>query len=655
MKLRKDRVESARRLIGHWPGALMGGLALAGAAAAARADTGADRRTARQTLYRVVNLGPGEIGVSINAKGQVAFTHADPSAGLPPQAWFYDGAHLHQIGTLGGDVVRTTGLNDVGQVAGVSTTVNGLVHSFVWSSKHGMTDIGTLPGRNTAWDPVINNRGEVAGYSAADPSPPWPRAFRWSAASGIEDLGLLLPGESASAYARAINDAGLIAGDAWAGGSNYHAFIWSRAAGMVDIDTLGSRSSSPVAVGAKGQVAGNLLNDPNNYGSVFWWTRATGMRDLGPGNGQGTWMSAMSSGGRIAGVITYPGLAQHAMTWTPEHGMRDLGTLGGGGSNANAANNKGQVVGGALTKAEDYYRAFVWTAKEGMVDLNKRLYHAPPGLVLYSALGISDNGSIVATSNAGLVLLKAAQACPCSHAAGPIASPGLVQVGAPVVTSIGFASEDSAARYNVVWAWGDGTVDRARAASASIGAGSATARHAYSAPGIYTVTANVTDQAGNSAKVSRRIVVYEPSSGAIGGGGTVMLPATASVHSPVAGGAAHFGFVTPPAAKAKAAGAQGYFHFSLPGFAFASNHVRVFAANGASAWLAGTGTVNGMGSYSFTATTTAGSSDGKAGRFSVKVWHTDPNTQAEVVDYDSQDTAGATAGRPVAEGSIVVQ
>jgi hypothetical protein len=313
------------------------------------------------------------------------------------------------------------------------------------------------------------------------------------------------------------------------------------------------------------------------------------------------------------------------------------------------------VVGAALTPAEDRFHAFVWTEKEGMVDLERRLYRAPAGLALESAVAISDRGSILVATNAGLVLLKPVQACTCGHSVGPIASAALVQTGSSVDTSIGIAHGEKAGRYSVTWAWGDGTSDRARDANPSNDGGNASARHTYSAPGIYTVTANVVDQAGNSAKASRTVVVYAPSGGTIGGAGTVMLPATTSLRAARSGGMGHFSFLTAPGGQAKAAGAKGSFLFSLPGFAFASTDVRVFAKHGASAQLVGTGKVNGAGSYNFTATTTAATGDGKAGLFSVRVWHTDPNTQADVVDYDTQDAASGSAGRPLAEGSIVVQ
>jgi probable HAF family extracellular repeat protein len=328
--------------------------------------------------------------------------------------------------------------------------------------------------------------------------------------------------------------------------------------------------------------------------------------------------------------------------------MLDLGTLGGHFSNSNAASNKDQVVGGAAT-ADDRYHAFIWTEKEGMVDLNRRLHHAPAGLELLSALAISDNGSIVAISNAGLVLLRPMQACTCTHAAGPIVSRDMVELGAPVDTTIGFATENSAANYDVAWSWGDGTNDRARGAQVSNGSGSARASHTYAAPGIYTVTATVTDQAGSSVRVARRVVVYAPAAGVLAGTGTVVLPAATSRRLPLPGGRAEFSFVTPTAASAK-----GRFMFSLPGLSFASNDVQASAVQGAPVQLAGTGTLNGAGAYQFTATAGA-SGTGTAGQFGVTIWHADPKTQARIIDYDSQAGPHGSAGHPIVEGRIVVR
>lgn len=50
-------------------------------------------------------------------------------------------------------------------------------------------------------------------------------------------------------------------------------------------------------------------------------------------------------------------------------------------------------------------RAFLWAAGRGRTDLNTGLAGAPPGLVLASAVAISDTGTTVAGADSGLYLL----------------------------------------------------------------------------------------------------------------------------------------------------------------------------------------------------------------------------------------------------------
>jgi probable HAF family extracellular repeat protein len=71
-----------------------------------------------------------------------------------------------------------------------------------------MTDIGTLNGDSTsALD--INSKGEIVGTSTASMSG---HAFYWSAATGIKDLNDLLPANSGAVLTSAttINNAGWI-------------------------------------------------------------------------------------------------------------------------------------------------------------------------------------------------------------------------------------------------------------------------------------------------------------------------------------------------------------------------------------------------------------------------------------------------------------
>lgn len=452
--------------------------------------------------YRVVNLGPGTIATypAINASGQVAFSliHGGRTAGF-----FHDGATVRNIGSLGGGTVYINGLNDAGQIAGTSVNENGIENAFVWSAGSGMLDIRAEPGRGRSYGWAINNRGVVTG-SFGDSA----RPFRWSIGSGVEDLGVT------SAFAqpsgRVLNDAGLIAGVTTIDDEFNRVFAWTRASGLIDIDTLGSVESNPVAVGAGGEVAGNRLASWDDGGDrPFLWTRFTGMLDLGIGRGSMAWVNAMTPTLHIVGGIGYPDGRQRAMSWTRRTGMRELGTLGGRTSVARGVNGRGQVVGFAEDKA-GAMRAFAWSAGGGMLDLNRLLRRAPPTLVLEHAMAINDRGEIVASSNAGLVLLRPDHGRKTGHTVGPIVSARTIEVGAPLQASVSFVDGDRAGTRGVEWSWGDGSSGAARRIDERGGVASARASHSFSAPGNYTVTATVVGRDGRRTVVSQDVQVTAP-------------------------------------------------------------------------------------------------------------------------------------------------
>lgn len=464
-------------------------------AAAVRPD-GAHR--AAHTTYRVIHLGPGQIASypHINARGQVAFSLL---TGGRATGYFHDGARVRDIGSLGGGTAYVNGLNDAGQVAGTSPDAHGIENAFVWSAGGGMLGLRAGTGAERSYGMAINARGVVTGSSGGRP-------FRWSRASGMEDLGTIA-GWQASFSGQVLDDAGLIAGRATSDDEFTRVFAWTRASGPVDIDTLGSVESEPVAIGAGGEVAGNRLASWDDGGErPFLWTRATGMVDLGTGNGVGAWVNAMTPGLHIVGAIGYGDGRQRAMSWTRRGGMRELGTLGGRTSVARGVNARGQVVGFA-ENGSGAMRAFVWSAAAGMQDLNRMLRYAPPGLVLEHAMAINDSGAIVAASNAGLVLLRPDRGGRSGHTLGPIVAPRSVKVGQQLQASVAFVDGDRIGTRSVDWSWGDGGGAAARKIVEHAGAGSASAAHSYAMPGSYAVTVTLVDREGRSTTVSHEIVV----------------------------------------------------------------------------------------------------------------------------------------------------
>jgi len=97
----------------------------------------------------------------------------------------------------------------------------------------------TLPPNQYPWTEVadINDLGVATGkhrsgdFSTFD-------GYVWSAATGSVLLPRLVPNQPLSVLPAAINDAGTVVGSADAGGRAYHAFVWSAAEGIRDLNTL---------------------------------------------------------------------------------------------------------------------------------------------------------------------------------------------------------------------------------------------------------------------------------------------------------------------------------------------------------------------------------------------------------------------------------
>lgn len=620
-------------------------LAVAGAARAQQAAV------TLPAAYRVVNLGADPLSAlpKINAMGQVSFS-LNPGAGS--RGYFYNGHAVQDIGTLGGAETLAVDLNNAGQVTGGSMLANGNEHAFVWTAGGGMRDIGVLPQKSFARAAAINRQGVVTGTSDAVPSFP-PRAFRWSAAGGMEDLGALAPGSGSFSSGTALNDAGLITGSSTSASMDGHAFAWTRGGGLHDIDTLGGLDSIGVAVGAAGHVAGNVILDTSFLYHAFLWTPGGSMKDLGTAGGTESFVSAMSPGLHIAGIINLPDGTQRAMSWTRATSMRNLGTLGGATSFALGVNGLGQIVGLAENRAGEA-RAFAWTAQGGMVDLNKRLRKAPAGLVLDNAIAINDSGAIVASSNAGLVLLKPVMANKSEPAGGPVVGPivlpAVARAGVALQATLAFVDEDRAGTRSVSWSWGDGSGAQAGRVAEANGAGSASAGHSFAAPGIYRVAATVTDGRGRSTTVSHSVAVAGASGGMVAGTGAIMSPPGALRRQPSHAGPAAFSLVAPSAANA---GLPARLQFDLPGWNFRSDSIRMLGRQGTQHVFEGSGSLQGKGGYRFRLATDPGTA-GAAGRFGLRIWHTDPVGKAEVVDYDNGRAPTAARGSRLRSGSIVL-
>lgn len=239
--------------------------------------------------------------------------------------------------TLGGCVTQPTGINDRGEVAGTSTDAVGARRAFRWTAESGIRDLGTLPGGRFSRAHKINELGQIVGVSEV----------------------LALGQDGVPAYQE-------------------HAFVWSESGGMRDLGTFpGGRNSYPVAINARGHVLGRaelLVDDfvvlrggPARWAShPFLWTPEDGMIDLDPDPTHG-WLHV--------GPIGFVG-----GTWYPSLG-------------AVALNDRDEVIGKATAPSgwgggPPMPQAFYWSRETGAVQLPTRSGFA-------SVYDLNDDGMIV--------------------------------------------------------------------------------------------------------------------------------------------------------------------------------------------------------------------------------------------------------------------
>lgn len=151
--------------------------------------------------------------------------------------------------------------------------------SVKWTSSNGFQELGTLGGVSSNAYSSSFDGSIIVGASTN--SSGVSRAFIYSTALGIRDLGVLPGGTRSSAIATSFSG-NIIVGTSNINSGANHAFIWSAESGMQDLGVYKNFDSSDAySVSPDGNyVFGHCYNSSDNSSMCYIWNRESGMKRL---------------------------------------------------------------------------------------------------------------------------------------------------------------------------------------------------------------------------------------------------------------------------------------------------------------------------------------------------------------------------------------
>ncbi|MGJ9416936.1 HAF repeat-containing protein [Massilia sp. CMS3.1] len=187
-----------------------------------------------------------------------------------------------------------------------------------------------------------------------------------------------------------INSSGAVVGTYPFSPTSIHGFL-NRGKGLVDLSTLGGRSSNAVAINDKGEVLGNwTTNGGQQRGFIYAYGR---QRDIGIVPGRFTTYTDINNAGYVTAIGAAAGLdGSRSFLRSPTGNFTEIGklpfeepTL----THALALNNRNQIAGesGPLTFPDQPLRAFIWN--KGVIRDLGDLGDTPNG-----GTAINDRGQV---------------------------------------------------------------------------------------------------------------------------------------------------------------------------------------------------------------------------------------------------------------------
>ena len=186
--------------------------------------------------------------------------------------------------------------------------------------------------------------------------------------------------------------------------------------------------------------------------------------------------------------------------------------------------------------------------------------------------------------------------------------------------------------------------------------GSASGSCTYTEPGVHTVTFTLVDGGTTvSQSASTYVVVYDPGTGFVTGGGWIVTPAGSYAANPALSGRANFGFVSKYLKGASIPTGQTEFQFQLGSIDFHSTSYQWLVVSNGRAQYRGEGTINRQSGYGFQVTAIDGRLAGTAkDEFRIQIWDRN-NGNAVVYDTQFGQDDSPDNALPLSGGSISIK
>ncbi|HEU4777105.1 MAG TPA: PKD domain-containing protein [Telluria sp.] len=602
--------------------------------------------------YAIVNLVPG-IGyrTRINTRGQAAFEYVSAAGRL--RVGFFDGERMRDIVPPGADGAALGDMNAKGEVALYSALPSDTgfnLMPFRWSRAAGFTLLPVLSKDGDTFLGAINDHGFIIGASGIAPGEAGFRGVRWSPSNSL--LKLPTPAGFGESIVSEINEHDVSVGFASDPAKVMHALIWDAAGRPTDLGTLGAGEAAGLVNNNRGEIAGWLDVSGPEFQS-FLWSPGKGVTRVG----RHTVPGDLNNVGELVGRIYFPDTGiDHAFLFSRARGLVDLHRSPFTSSDASQADDKGTVVGSMSSNIAGSFsqRAYRWSRSGEAIDLNSLLRDAPDGLVVTQSLRLASNGDIIATSNAGLILLRRAGGAGGTDAPvlGPISLPEVIRPAEPIALSLSFRDRNKGDSHSATVDWGDGSGPQVAAISERKGRGELSAAHTYACAGDYNVVVRVADSGGRVTLQAQPISIFPWLQGIVGEGKLDAAGARADQPTLM------FRLAAP---LALAEGKAQPFTFVLQGrLAFKGEQLERVSRKGNTVSLEGTGKLNGKPGYRFRIDARDGQHGGamEADRLTVRIEHADPGASAStarigqaVLSYGLADSKSA-AGQAAREGIL---